>query len=81
MAEQTSSPSSPILSLPIELVYKILDNLDDYTILCSIRDSCKKLNDIVDVYPRYRCLFSDHYEPSFSFSYSTHSCIPKFQSQ
>ncbi|CAF4804682.1 unnamed protein product, partial [Rotaria socialis] len=54
MAEQTSSPSSPILSLPIELVYKILDNLDDYTILCSIRDSCKKLNDIVDVYPRYR---------------------------
>ncbi|CAF5042343.1 unnamed protein product, partial [Rotaria magnacalcarata] len=52
MAEQ-SSPSSSILSLPIELVYKILDNLDDYTILCSIRDACKKLNDIIHVYPRY----------------------------
>ncbi|CAF5066476.1 unnamed protein product, partial [Rotaria magnacalcarata] len=54
MTEQTSPSSSPILSLSLELVYKILDNLDDYTILCSIRDAYKKLNDIIDVYPRYR---------------------------
>ncbi len=33
-----------LLTLPIELVYRILDNLDEFTILVSIRDVCSRLN-------------------------------------
>ncbi|CAF1278696.1 unnamed protein product [Rotaria sordida] len=48
--------SASILSLPTELVYLILDNLDDFTILCSIRNVCTRLNQIIDTYPRYQTL-------------------------
>ncbi|CAF1289467.1 unnamed protein product [Rotaria sordida] len=48
--------SACILSLPTELVYMILDNLDDFTILCSIRNVCTQLDHIIDTYPRYQTL-------------------------
>ncbi|CAF4601120.1 unnamed protein product [Rotaria socialis] len=44
-------PSS-LLELPIELVYRIMDCLDQLTILCSMRDVCMRLNTIIEIYNR-----------------------------
>jgi len=46
-----------LLTLPVELVYQILDKLDYMTILLSCRNVCKKLNDIIDMYHPYRVIF------------------------
>lgn len=42
------------LTLPVELVHCILDKLDILTILISFRDVCKRFNDIMDKYHRYK---------------------------
>ncbi|CAF1321440.1 unnamed protein product, partial [Rotaria sp. Silwood1] len=44
-------PSS-FLGLPVEIVYRILDNLNEFTLVCSVRDVCTRLNMITDTYPR-----------------------------
>ncbi len=46
-----------LLTLPVELVYRILDNLDEVTILLSFRNVCTRLNIIVDTYYRYQVNF------------------------
>ncbi|CAF1127706.1 unnamed protein product [Adineta steineri] len=43
-------------TLPVELIYCILDNLDDLTIILSLRNVCLQLNAIIDIYPRYQTL-------------------------
>ncbi|CAF3439819.1 unnamed protein product, partial [Rotaria sp. Silwood2] len=43
-----------LLALPVELVYRILDKLDEFTILCSVRNVCTRLNAITDTYHRYQ---------------------------
>lgn len=43
-----------MLELPVELVYRILDNLDYFTISCSVRNACTRLNMIIDTYDRYQ---------------------------
>lgn len=43
-----------LLTLPVELVYQILDNLDEITILFSMRDVCSRLNLITSSYHRYQ---------------------------
>ncbi|CAF3546806.1 unnamed protein product [Rotaria socialis] len=48
-------PSS-FLGLPVELIYRILDNLDNLTLVYSIRDVCIRLNMITDTYNRYQTL-------------------------
>lgn len=45
-------------TLPIELVYRILDKLNVLTILLSVRDVCKRLNTITDTYHRYQVKFN-----------------------
>lgn len=40
--------------LPVELVYRILDNLDQQTIFLSCRNVCTRLNAITDTYRRYQ---------------------------
>jgi hypothetical protein len=45
-------------TLPVELVYRILDKLDEFAIIFSIRDVCSRLNSIVDSYHRYQVNFS-----------------------
>jgi hypothetical protein len=50
--------ASSLLTLPIELVYRILDNLNEKTIFLSIRNVCTRLNTIIDTYHRYRVNFS-----------------------
>lgn len=42
------------LTLPVELAYQILDHQSYYTIICSMRNVCQRLNRIVDSYPRYQ---------------------------
>ncbi|CAM2718678.1 unnamed protein product [Rotaria socialis] len=51
---EVDQSSSPFLTLPVELVYRILDNLDELTILCSARNVCVRLNTITDAYHRYQ---------------------------
>ena len=46
-------------TLPVELVYRILDNLDGLTILVACRNVCSRLNAITDTYYRYQVMF-DH---------------------
>jgi hypothetical protein len=46
-----------LLTLPVELVYRILDNLEELTILLSCRDICARLNAITDTYYRYQVIF------------------------
>ncbi len=46
-----------LLTLPVEMIYRILDNLDNKTIILSCRDVCERLNTIVDSYRRYQVIF------------------------
>ena len=43
-----------LVALPIELVYRILDNMDELTMLGSARNVCARLNAITDTYHRYQ---------------------------
>ena len=44
-------------TLPVELVYRILDHLNDFSMLCSVRNVCTRINTIVDSYYRYQVNF------------------------
>jgi hypothetical protein len=46
------------LTLPIELIYRILDNLDELTILLSMRNVCIRLDAITNTYHRYQVMLS-----------------------
>jgi len=63
-------------TLPAELVHCILDNLDQLTILFSIRNVCMRLNAITDNYYRYQVNFIVIFKEEFSFksSSSKYSC-------
>jgi hypothetical protein len=42
------------MSLPVELIYRILDQLEPVDILLSVQDVCIRLNAIIDAYDRYQ---------------------------
>ncbi|CAF4614576.1 unnamed protein product, partial [Rotaria sp. Silwood2] len=42
-----------MLTIPANLVHRILDHLDDFTILCSVRNVCTGLNVITEAYHRF----------------------------
>lgn len=42
--------------IPVEFVYGILDELDDFDVLCSMRNVCIRLDKIIESYPRYQTL-------------------------
>lgn len=48
---------SSLLTLPVHLIYHILDNLDELSILFSMRNVCQRMNIIVDSYYRYQVKF------------------------
>ncbi len=57
--KKSSTPDQITLSLhtlPVELVYKILDKLHYLEILLSCRDVCSRLNAIIDSYHRYKVI-------------------------
>jgi hypothetical protein len=41
-------------TLPVEIVYRILDNLNVMAIVFSARDVCSRLNEIIDNYHQYK---------------------------
>jgi hypothetical protein len=43
--------------LPVELVYRILDKMDDWTMLCSMQSVCTRIDRILDTYHRYQVNF------------------------
>ena len=45
---------SLLLTLPVEIVYQILDYLQVVDILISMQNVCKRINAIVNNYPRYK---------------------------
>jgi len=62
-----------LVTLPVEIVYRILDNLHEINILLSIRDVCRRLNAITDSYHRYQVNFHRYLQIRFS-------SIPRYQS-
>jgi hypothetical protein len=60
-----------ILTLPTELFYRILDHLDNYTILCSMQNVCVRINTIIDTFPCYQV----------NFSFITHTLIFHFRNK
>ena len=50
----SSKISLTFLTLPVELVYRVLDYLDDWSIICSIRNVCTRIDAIIDSYDRYQ---------------------------
>ena len=46
-----------LVTLPVELVYRILDHLEPFDILLSARNVCTRLNAITETYHRYQVNF------------------------
>ncbi len=63
--ETTSNFNHMALSLdtlPVEMVYRILDHLDTFTIFISCLNICKRLNDIINTYHRYQVILTFHFQ-------------------
>ncbi|CAF1572133.1 unnamed protein product, partial [Adineta ricciae] len=43
-------------TLPVELVYRIMDHQNDRTLFCSMQNICRRLNQILSTYQRYQIL-------------------------
>ena len=43
-----------LVTIPVDLVYLIFDHLDELALLCSVRDVCRRMNQIVDSYSPYQ---------------------------
>jgi hypothetical protein len=54
-----------LLTLPVKLLYRILDNLDQLTILLSLRNVCIRANTIIDTYHRYQVNFTSFLKLDF----------------
>ena len=46
-------------TLPVELVYLVLDNLDQFTILCSMENVCARINAGIAGYYPHQVSFDD----------------------
>ncbi len=45
-------------TLPVEMIYRILDTLDVQVVILSLRNVCQRLNTIIDTYHRYQVKLS-----------------------
>jgi hypothetical protein len=61
-----SKATLSLVTLPVEIVYHILDNLSEIDILLSTRDVCRRLNEITDSYHRYQVNFHRYLQIRFS---------------
>ncbi|CAF0863842.1 unnamed protein product [Adineta ricciae] len=43
-------------TLPVELVYRIMDHQNGRTLFCSMQNICRRLNQILSTYQRYQTL-------------------------
>ena len=64
-------------TLPVELVYRILDNLDNKTIFWSCQSVCTRLNDIINTYRPYQVTrtFTLHIHPFSNAPFFFSFCI------
>ncbi len=53
----TDNVDASLLTLPIELIYRILDNVDILTIEISFQNVCTRLKAITDTYWQYHVNF------------------------
>ena len=67
--KKTYQDSAFLLTLPVELVYMIFDNLSDFTIIYSLRLVCTRLNMIMDTYPRCQVSEGSIFNSSYIFSF------------
>jgi hypothetical protein len=58
-----------LATLPVELVYRIFDNLDETTIHLSVYNTCLRLNAIIDTYQQYRVSLSFIFKIKFLSSF------------
>jgi hypothetical protein len=58
MSTNNNNTTPSLLTLPVELVYRILDKLDELSILLSVQNVCVRLNTIANTYHRYQVNFS-----------------------
>jgi hypothetical protein len=65
-----------LLTLPVELVYRILDNLHNETIFLSLSNVCTRLNTIINTYQPYQVNYSFILQVSLSSS-SKHCSLKK----
>lgn len=49
---------STFITLPVEIIYRILDHLDNLTIFWSMQNVCTRINAILDTYYSYQVNFS-----------------------
>ena len=52
-------------TLPVELLHRILDDLDSSTVLLSVRNISRQLKAVVDTYDRYTLDFTSISKPDF----------------
>ncbi len=52
----SNNMTASLHTLPVELTYRILDNVSDLTLLVSCRNVCARLNTIIDTYHRYKVI-------------------------
>ena len=45
-------------TLPVHMVYRILDELDDKALFLSVQNVCQRLNTIINSYRRYQVHFN-----------------------
>ena len=65
--DMSENVSLSLVTLPVELVYRILDHLDNFSILVSARNICTRLNTIIDSYYPYQVKFSQRFHKTLSF--------------
>lgn len=56
-SKMSGDSTAPIMNLPIELVYRILNHLDPLEIMLSASGVCTKLDQIIDTYQPYQVRF------------------------
>lgn len=54
---ESDASSQSFVTLPIEIIYHILDSLDTLTIFLAFRNVCRRFNDITNNYHRYKVKF------------------------
>ena len=61
----STAPIAYLPTLPVEILHRILDNLDVSTVLLSLRMTCRRLKAVADNYDRYRLDFNNASRSNF----------------
>ena len=62
----SDEPTASLLTLSIQVLHQISDNLDAATIIRSVRNGCQKLREAADTYNRHTLDLSLVSQPDFS---------------